>query len=139
MINVKYQVATQIRNQSIKLFLNYYESINRELGNWIFSSIRTSYLSILNFEDLRIDLVDHELTASANDINTRYIKLETRVKGMLKGLIDNVNDDKISSSILTFLNILVTNYSYVPLQFFTLFEMSRLYTENCELRYNLLT
>jgi hypothetical protein len=134
MINVKYQVATQIRNQSIKLFLNYYESINLELSNWVFSSIRTSYLSILNFEDLKIDLVDHAQSTSTDDINTRYIKLETRVKGMMKGLIENVNSTKISSSILTFLNILITNYSYIPVQFFTLYELSRIHTENGELR-----
>jgi hypothetical protein len=105
-----------------------------ELSNWVFSVIRTSYLSILNFEELKIDLVDHASSGSSDDIKTRYLKLETRVKGMMKGLIENIEPEKISTSILTFLKMLTTNNSYIPRQFFTVFELSRIHTENSELR-----
>lgn len=135
-MNIKFRTSIHIRTQSHKLFLNYYESVDTELGNWVFSSVRTPYLSITSFESLKIDLSEAEKIGETvpNDIQDKYIKLETRLKGLMQGLIDSVDKTKMSSSIITFLNLLITNHSVIPFQFFVLYELCRIKTVDGELR-----
>ena len=66
-----------VKISSLKTFTNYYEGIDSELKCWLFSSIRGPYLSILNFEHLRIDMTDSvSFFTSESDLRDKYIKLE---------------------------------------------------------------
>ena len=66
-----------IKISSLKTFTNYYEAFDNELKSWLFSTIRGPYLSILNFEDLKIDMTDTiSFFTSESDIKDKYIKLE---------------------------------------------------------------
>ena len=66
-----------IKMSSLKTFTNYYEGFDSELKSWLFSTIRGPYLSILNFEDLKIDMTDSvSFFTSENEIKDKYIKLE---------------------------------------------------------------
>lgn len=65
------------RTASLKTFTSYYETLDVEVRNWVFHSVRIPYLSILNFQELKIDLSDTDsIFASENDTKERYIKLE---------------------------------------------------------------
>jgi hypothetical protein len=66
-----------IRISSLKTFTDYYEGLDNQLKSWIFSSIRAPYLSILNFDDLRIDMTDSvSFFTSESEIKDKYIRLE---------------------------------------------------------------
>lgn len=73
-----YQENTMlIKISCLRTFTNYYESIDSELKSWLFGSIRGPYLSILNFDDLRLDMTDSvSYFTSDTDIRDKYIKLE---------------------------------------------------------------
>jgi hypothetical protein len=131
-LNLFHNVANVNKINSVKLFVNYYETIINEINGWIFSSIRTPYLSILNFQELKIDLTDK---VKIEELRDRYVKLEIRINGIIKSISDNITEEKMSNLILSFLNTIITNNSFIPYQFFTLFELSRINTVDGELRY----
>jgi hypothetical protein len=65
------------RTASLKTFTSYYEALDVEIRNWIFHSVRVPYLSILNFQDLKIDITDTDsIFASESETKEKYIKLE---------------------------------------------------------------
>ena len=66
-----------IKTASLKTFTNYYESLDSELKSWIFHSVKIPYLSILNFDQLKIDITDSDsIFSSEIETKDRYIKLE---------------------------------------------------------------
>ena len=131
LLNLFHNVNNVNRINSVKLFVNYYEAINNEIDGWIFSSIRTPYLSILNFQDLKLDLTDK---LNLDELKERYIKLEIRINGIIKSISENISEEKMSTLVLSFLNTITTNNSLIPFQFFSLFELSRINTVDGELR-----
>ena len=69
-----------LRTQSLKTFTNYYETLDGELKNWIFHSVRIPYLSILNFDQLKIDMTEFKsIFSSENEIKEKYIRLEVNI------------------------------------------------------------
>ena len=69
-----------LRTSSLKIFSNYYESLDNELKSWIFHSVRVPYLSILNFDQLKIDMTDSKsMFTSENETKEKYIRLEVNI------------------------------------------------------------
>jgi hypothetical protein len=133
-LNIKYKMNRFVRLHSLKLFINYYESIESTLGQWVFSSIRTPYLSILNFENLKIDITDNINLNNKEEVDQRWLKLETRLDGIMNHLTDNITENKLGTNLIAFLNLIITNNSYIPKEFFTLYEYCRINTVNSELQ-----
>ena len=77
---MKDEGALYIKLNSLKTFTNYYEGIDGELKSWIFSSVRGPYLSIFNFDQLKIDMTDtSSFFTSESDVKDKYIKLEVNL------------------------------------------------------------
>jgi hypothetical protein len=106
--------------------------MDANLSQWIFTCIRTPYLSILNFESLDINLTTYGnfskgISKPAEDT---YIKLETRLNGFINKISENIKDEKLDSNLVSYLNVLITEESFVPKEFFVLFEYCRINTQD---------
>ena len=137
LLNIVNNNRGTILNQSIKLFINYYESMNNNLATWVFTCVRTPYISIINTEGLNIDIASYGNISDLNQnkIEDVYIRLETRLTGFIKSLYEDDALNKIDQSIISYLSLIVTKDAYIPKEFFTLFEYSRIKTFNQELQF----
>jgi hypothetical protein len=135
LLNIVNSNKATILNQSVKLFINYYESMHNSLSSWVFNCIRTPYISIINTEDLNINISSYgDISESnLNKIGDVYIRLETRLTGFMKSLYEDGVIDKLDSSLISYLSLIVTKDAFIPKSFFTLFEYSRIKTTNQEL------
>ena len=127
----------EYRSKAIENFVNYYESLDNQLRQYVFNSIRIPYMSVLNFPEIKMDLTENNQNlykGVSNDIRDKYIKLEIRLKGIIDNLISAANVDQIDPNLLAFLNLIVQNKAIVPKRFFCSFEYARLLTSNTELR-----
>jgi hypothetical protein len=102
--------------------------MDSSLNQWVFSCIRMPFLSIINVENLDLNITNYNVATKEGE--NAFIRLETRLKGFLKNLKDAIQEDRIDTNIIAFLNILITDDSYIPKEFFVLFEYSRITTEN---------
>jgi hypothetical protein len=109
--------------------------MNKNLTNWIFSCVRTPYMSILNTKDLDINMANYSINKNNIPKSTLdiYIRLETRVLGFLKNLSSDESLQRIEESLKIYLSLLITNNTFLAKEFFTLFEYTRLNTINGEL------
>lgn len=130
--NIKYSNFIQYRTELLKVFVSYYESVKDLIDKWVFNSIKTIYLNIINVDMISMKLTD--LTESGEQSESVYIQLETRIKGILEGLIASSSVDQIEKNMLKFLAIITSKGSYVPTKFYTLFELSRFKTENSQIK-----
>lgn len=134
-LNLGFDIKKTITHQTLTFFINYYESMNKALKDWIFTCIRTPYLNILNSPNLYLDLSSYVPKSKTvpKDIESTYIRLETRVLGFIKILGEQESFHKMDQNLINYLSVLITNNTFVPKEFFTLFEYSRLTTENSEI------
>ena len=133
LINIKHDKIIKYRTEILKVFVSYYETMYKSIENWVFSSIKTIYYNIISDEDLDLNL---KSIAKDGDKKSEvvYIQLETRVKGIFEALINNTNTTKLDVNSMKLLSIIISNNSYVPLKFYTLFELCRFYSENSQIR-----
>ena len=127
-INSKFNKDKDALSYSLNIFINYYEQMDSSLNQWVFSCIRMPFLSIINVDNLDLNITNYNVATREGE--NAYIRLETRLKGFLKNLKDAIQEDRIDTNIIAFLNILITDDSYIPKEFFVLFEYSRIATEN---------
>ena len=63
---------------------------------------------------------------SKTELNSRVLRLQVRVKGILNALIEQSEESIIPEPLLKFLNKLTRNKTYLPDNYLTPFEESRL-------------
>ena len=131
-INVKFNSNSIYRIELLRVFVSYYETVIPQTEKWIFSSIRTPYLSIYNFEDLDFDL--KKLKKEGREKEATYLSIETRVKGILEGLISSTKEDTMEINLRKLLSVVSSDGSYIPLKFYYKFELSRFKSQNNELK-----
>lgn len=130
-LNVKYNSNSIYRLEIIRIFASYYETVHPTIEKWVFSCIRTPYLSIYNNDDLNLNLSNLFDTGKTKE--RTYIAIETRIKGFFEGLTANTTEDLMELNIRKLLSIVTNQGSFVPLRFFYRFVLCRIKTENSEL------
>jgi hypothetical protein len=135
LLNIVNSNKVTVLNQSVKLFINYYESMHNSLSSWVFNCIRTPYISIINTEGLNINIASFGDVSESNlnKIEDVYLRLEIRLTGLMKSLYEDGVLDKLDSSLISYLSLIVTKDAFIPKSFFTLFEYSRIKTVNQEI------
>jgi hypothetical protein len=61
-----------------------------------------------------------------SETKERFIKLETRLKGIIDNLIEHTTVEELDLKSISFLKIITTENTILPFKFFSLFELSRL-------------
>lgn len=82
----------------------------------------------MNAETLKIDLAENAgiFKGVNSDTKEKYIKLETRLKGIIDNLIENTDESHLDLKAISFLKLITTSNSVIPFKFFTFFEIARL-------------
>jgi len=110
-----------------KFFLTKYEKIDDKLNQWVFNSVKTVYLSVINFEDIKLDISESGafFNNTESDLKDRLVKLEIRLNGFIDHLINNTNEQKLGE-LKEFFQMISTNGNAIPKAFFSNFEYHRL-------------
>jgi hypothetical protein len=112
----------------LKQFTMSYSQSYELLKNYMNETVKVSFNSIFNFSDLDLDISNKKYSKNDSDLKNKYIKLEVRVKEFLVDLTTNVSN--IPKESYEFLKLLISGKGYIPLQFFSLFELCRLEISN---------
>jgi hypothetical protein len=123
--NLRIELFDSLKNFTI----NYVQS-NELLKNYVFESVKVSFNSIFNFSDLDLDISNKKYSKNDLELKNKYIKLEVRLKEFLDEMINHTDLAIIPKESFIFLKILLSRKAYIPLQFFSLFELSRLEISN---------
>ena len=122
-LNIKYIVYKTLKFKSITYFLTYYEDMDIILKKNVFYAIREPFTEIITNRKLDLNLVvDKDV-----DQHQNYVDLQDYIQRIIKGLQTKFFEG-LSDSMLKFLSIFVCNYSYIPSDFFCLFELVRFQT-----------
>lgn len=121
--------------ENLKIFVNLYSITGENLKRWVLTSTKTAFLSVKNFGILNLDLVDHGnyLNRSSQDMSDRFIKLQIRLNSFIDQLIDNLDIKILELDTILFLKVIITSGSFIPFNFFSLFELARLETTDKEI------
>jgi hypothetical protein len=120
--------------QKMKKFIEFIESKQEEkLNIFIFDSIKTAYLSIANFNDLKLDLSERGSFFKCPEPERKdiLVKLSIRLTTFFDNIIDNLTKDRLGNNLTEYLKYISSEGSYIPKEFYTNFELKRLvYSKN---------
>ena len=123
LLNIRYIIYKSLKFKAITYFLTYYEDMDIILKKNIFYAIREPFTEIITNRKLDLNLVvDKDV-----DQHQNYVDLQDYIQRIIKGLQTKFFEG-LSDSMLKYLSIFVCNYSYIPADFFTLFELVRFKT-----------
>jgi len=107
-----------------------------ELSNWVYTSVRVPYLSIYNFDNLKLNVNEfgNSMNKNTPEIKEKYLKLETRLRHFMDSLIENTNNQKINMNILKYLKFLIHERVFIPHKFLSYFELCRLNIKNGQIK-----
>lgn len=88
--------------------------------------IGTVLKSTINDPELDLILSNKDLDVKTQQINSKVIKLQVRVTGIIESLESLANDFNMQKPFKAFLLQYVSNQSFIPMKFLTPFEKSRL-------------
>jgi hypothetical protein len=98
-----------------------------EIGtDLVMKEIKTVLKSTVNDAELDLILSNKDLDVKTQQINSKVIKLQVRVTGIIESLENLANDFYIQKPFKAFLLQYVSNQSFIPMKFLTQFEKSRL-------------
>ena len=122
-LNVQYMVYKTLKFNSVSYFLTYYEDMDIILKKNIYYAIVEPFTEIITNKTLDLNVVIERDV----DQHQIYIDLQDYLKRIIKGLQTKFFQG-ISDSMLKYLSLFISNYSYIPSDFFTLFELVRFKT-----------
>ena len=123
LLNIRFIVYKSLKFNAITYFLTYYEDMDIILKKNIFYAIREPFTEIITNRKLDLNLVvDRDV-----DQHQNFVDLQDYIQRIIKGLQTKFFEG-LSDSMLKFLSIFICNYSYIPSDFFTLFELVRFKT-----------
>lgn len=94
--------------------------------SWMIKVMRVTLVSTVNDPDLDLSLTNKESEIRSQTFNTKIIKLQVRINGILEGLENFTNDKEMPGPFRSFIYKLVTDKNYIPTTFLTQFEKTRL-------------
>jgi hypothetical protein len=124
LIRAKDELTEIVNNESLKFFSSNYENIQTTLKKFVINTTKIPYLSILNFDELKIDVLGNMSNKIPQDVQDKFMKLEIRLKGFFDTLSEAIG--KLEQNTISFLKIITTDGCLIPSNFFTLFEINRI-------------
>ena len=92
--------------------------------SWVIKAVRPTLLSIFNDKKLQMNII--RVSISKKELNSRIIRNQIRVKGIINALIENTELSIIPEPLVLFLHNLSKSNSYLPDNFLPPFHLSRL-------------
>ncbi len=121
-LNIKYIIHKEIKFNCIIYFIENYYDMDLILKKLVFFSIKDTFEDIISNKKITLDLVSEK--KNKEEI---YLNLQKYLEKIIKGLNDNFFEG-LNKKMKKYLSIFITNYSYIPSEFFTLFELVRFKT-----------
>ena len=121
-LNIKYTVYKEFKFNAVSYYINNYEDMDIILKKLVYNTVKDPLLEILNNTDMNINL-----TYDTEDNHETYFLLQDYIQRIL----NNFNTRfflGISGEMCNYLALYVTNYSFIPKDFFTTFELVRIRT-----------
>jgi hypothetical protein len=94
--------------------------------DWVLKAMRSALISIVNDDSLDLMLTNKESDIRNQSINIKVIKLQVRITGILEGLENLTNNDEMPIPFRKFMDKFTSDRSYLPKDYPTGFEKSRL-------------
>ena len=121
-LNIKYMVFKEFKFTSVSYYISNYEDMDIILKKLVYNTVKEPLLEILNNTDMNINL-----TYDTEDNHETYFLLQDYIQRIL----NNFNTRfflGISGEMMNYLSLYITNYSFIPKDFFTTFELVRIRT-----------
>ena len=121
-LNIKYMVYKEFKFTSVSYYISNFEDMDIILKKLVYNTVKEPFLEILNNPDMNINL-----TYDTEDNHETYFLLQDYIQR----IINNFNAKfflGISGEMLNYLALYVCNYSFIPKDFFTTFELVRIRT-----------
>ena len=121
-LNIKYMVFKEFKFNSVSYYISNYEDMDIILKKLVYNTVKEPLLEILNNNDMNINL-----TYDTEDNHETYFLLQDYIQR----IINNFNTRfflGISAEMMNYLSLYITNYSFIPKDFFTTFELVRIRT-----------
>ena len=121
-LNIKYMVYKEFKFTSVSYYISNFEDMDIILKKLVYNTVKEPLLEILNNTDMNINL-----TYDTEDNHETYFLLQDYIQRML----NNFNTrffSGISGEMCNYLSLYITNYSFIPKDFFTTFELVRIRT-----------
>ena len=121
-LNIKYMVYKEFKFTSVSYYISNFEDMDIILKKLVYNTVKEPLLEILNNTDMNINL-----TYDTEDNHETYFLLQDYIQRML----NNFNTrffQGISGEMCNYLSLYITNYSFIPKDFFTTFELVRIRT-----------
>lgn len=115
--------------QSVEGFSNMSESLNIYLDvgrSWVLRAMKTVLVSTINDPNLDLGLSIKESEIRNQTANSKIIKLQVRISGILEGLENLTNEKEMQLPFRKFIDSYVSNKAYLPKNTLTGFEFSRI-------------
>ena len=121
-MNIKYFTYKEIKYNIVSYYIKNFENMDLILKKLVFYSIQDIYEEIIKNNDININLI---IEKNQNKKQEIYFILQNYLERIIKGLNEKFFDGT-SKKMLKYLSIYITNYSYIPIDFFTMFELIRI-------------
>ena len=115
-------VHKEFKYNAVSYYISNYEDMDIILKKLVYNTVKEPFLEILNLNDMNINL-----TYDTEDNHETYFLLQDYIQRML----NNFNTrffSGISGEMCNYLSLYITNYSFIPKDFFTTFELVRIRT-----------
>lgn len=122
LLNIQYIIYSRFKFNSVHYFINNYEDMDIIIQKNMYRSIRPVLHELIKDEYLDVNISYEKANSHALFVILKEL-LELMVNGLTKDFSKGV-----SGSMLTYLSLFITNYSYIPSAFFTTFELVRFRT-----------
>ena len=119
-LNTKYRMYNSFKITSVKYFIYNHEEMEHLILLNIYNSIKPSVLDLINNEDVNINMVAYK-----NIIHADVYKILQKKMTILLDELNNNFFKGLSTNTLHYLSLFISNYSYIPRDYFTLFENIR--------------
>lgn len=93
---------------------------------WVLKAIKTVLISTINDPELDLMLSNKESEVKSQQLNSRIIKLQVRINGIIEGLENITNETHMQQPFRSFFEKYISNKTFIPMNFLTPFEKSRL-------------
>ena len=121
-MNIKYFIYKELKYKIVSYYIENVEDMDLILKKLVFYSIKNIYEEIIINNDINLNLIIEKNSKKKQEI---YFNLQYYLENIIQGLNKNFFDGT-SKQMLKYLSIYITNYSYIPSDFFTMFELVRI-------------
>ena len=122
LLNVKYLLYKEFKFDTVSYYINNFEDMDIILKKLVYNTIKEPFLEILNNLDLELNL-----TYDNEDNHAVYYTLQEYIQRIMK-LFNTKFFYGVAPEMLNYLSLYVTNYCFIPKDFFTTFELVRFRT-----------